>query len=222
MYAFIDSLKTLGPGDVVTFGRYEQDNNLENGPENIEWEICSIIDNVICLESKYVLDFKYIHPDRDKAVLWENSYIREWLNNDFYNQAFNDDEKAFIMEDSRFQSIHENGRKEDWIKANFNPLQIVNDKVYLDSGFSHHYFPTIYAQANPECVLTASGYCELLLTDSVMITYGYSNGKLYNMTTPLASHYDTDKDEYENYYTIYNNSVGGVVPSIHLDLSLLK
>ena len=35
------------------------------------------------------------------------------------------------------------------------------------------------------------------LTDSVMITYGYLNGKLYNMTTPLASHYDTDKDEYE-------------------------
>lgn len=26
-------------GDTVTFGNYEQDNNLDNGQESIEWEV---------------------------------------------------------------------------------------------------------------------------------------------------------------------------------------
>ena len=30
--------------------------------------------------------------------MWENSYIKKWLNNEFLNTAFSDDEKEIIIE----------------------------------------------------------------------------------------------------------------------------
>ena len=30
-------------GDVITFGTYEQDNNLENGAEPIEWQVLEVL-----------------------------------------------------------------------------------------------------------------------------------------------------------------------------------
>lgn len=42
----------------VTFGRYEQDNNLGNGPEPIEWIVLDSNNGEVLLLSKYGLDVK--------------------------------------------------------------------------------------------------------------------------------------------------------------------
>ena len=36
--------ETIAAGDTVVFGRYEQDNNMENGPEPIEWIVLNVDD----------------------------------------------------------------------------------------------------------------------------------------------------------------------------------
>lgn len=91
-------------GSTVLFGAYEQDNNSNNGKEKIEWTIIDKFDNKLLLLSKNVLDvIPYDYNIKvDDAIennipcKWENSYIRNWLNNDFYNAAFDENEKANI------------------------------------------------------------------------------------------------------------------------------
>ncbi len=45
-------------GDLYSFGSYEQDNDLTNGAEPIDWEVLDIQDNRALLISKYALDSK--------------------------------------------------------------------------------------------------------------------------------------------------------------------
>ncbi len=86
----------LVKGQYVTFGSYEQDNNLNNGQEPIEWEILSVEEDRILLISRYVLDCVQYNTEYTD-VTWETCTLRSWLNNDFYNTAFTDDEKDKIM-----------------------------------------------------------------------------------------------------------------------------
>jgi len=79
----------------VFFGSYEQDGNLSNGSEPIEWEILDAGENETLLLSRYVLDAQPYGAE-DTGVTWENSTLRQWLNDDFYNAAFSDTEKAGI------------------------------------------------------------------------------------------------------------------------------
>lgn len=79
----------------ITFGRYEQDNNKNNGKEEIEWEILDIIDDQALLVTKKALDTKPYNESRNE-VTWETSSLRKWLNGDFYNNAFNASEKEKI------------------------------------------------------------------------------------------------------------------------------
>lgn len=82
--------------DYIIFGTYEQDGNLENGPEPIEWQIVHEGDGKIFLMSRYILD---VQPYNTEAinVTWETSSLRNWLNNDFYNTAFSDSDKNQII-----------------------------------------------------------------------------------------------------------------------------
>lgn len=84
-------------GTVVRFGRYEQDDNLENGPEEIEWIVLDFDGkkNRALLLSKYGLDVhKY---DEGGNITWERCSLRTWLNNDFINAAFDQNEQKAIL-----------------------------------------------------------------------------------------------------------------------------
>jgi len=76
-------------------GRYEQDGNTENGTEDIEWIVIKDDGDFLMLMSKYVLDcigFNSSYAGTD----WDNSYVRSFLNSDFYEVAFNESEKSII------------------------------------------------------------------------------------------------------------------------------
>ena len=71
--------------DVVSYGKYEQDNDLSNGPEDIEWYVLNNDNGKLLLLSKYVLDAK---PLSKFSGYWSTLDLRKWLNEDFYEQAF--------------------------------------------------------------------------------------------------------------------------------------
>ena len=83
-------------GSKVFFGAYEIDKNESNGLEPIEWEVLAVDGDKALLVSSYVIDFVQYNSE-DKKVTWEKSSLRKWLNNDFYNNAFNDKEKGCIV-----------------------------------------------------------------------------------------------------------------------------
>lgn len=78
-----------------TFGRYEQDNNLSNGPESISWRVLTVERNRALLISEYCLDTKPYNTEW-KEITWETSTLRAWLNREFLNAAFTADERKII------------------------------------------------------------------------------------------------------------------------------
>lgn len=88
---------TYEVGDVITFGQYEQDGNYDNGPEDIEWVILSIDEEKALVVSKYALDCQPYNTEY-VDVTWENCSLRAWLNNDFLNAAFSEEEQEHIPE----------------------------------------------------------------------------------------------------------------------------
>ena len=83
-------------GDYVTFGRYEQDNDLDNGAEPIEWYVLEGQDGKALLISEYGLDAMPYNEEK-VDVTWETCTLRGWLNGEFMATAFTDDEKSAIL-----------------------------------------------------------------------------------------------------------------------------
>ncbi len=79
----------------VLLGEYEQDDNKDNGPEPIEWMILDENENGILLLSRYALECKPYNKNSDDTT-WETCSLREWMNKDFYNKSFSNDEKKLI------------------------------------------------------------------------------------------------------------------------------
>ena len=89
--------RVVETGEIITFGQYEQDNDLGNGPEAIEWQVLAVEGDRALVISKYGLDAKK-YNDARTSVTWETSTLRTWLNREFYNSAFSSEEKAQIRE----------------------------------------------------------------------------------------------------------------------------
>ena len=89
-------LVTCESGDIITFGTYEQDGNLANGTEDIEWIVITRDGNKALVISKYCLDQMPFNSTL-ASVTWKNSTIRTWLNSDFYNNAFSSEERSKIF-----------------------------------------------------------------------------------------------------------------------------
>lgn len=128
--------------ETITFGSYEQDNNLENGAEPIEWYVLSKTENEMTLLSKYVLDCQPFATDKEQdkyeTVYWEMSSIRRWLNKYFYKTAFNKDEQNRIKltklknSDDRYYNSDNGNDTEDKV---FLPTAV--DMMNPDYGFSY-------------------------------------------------------------------------------------
>jgi hypothetical protein len=83
-------------GDVVAMGCYEQDNNFDNGMEPIEWRVLDKKDDRCLLISKNIIAAENYETEKVDTT-WETCALRKWLNEDFYNTAFNKTEKNNIL-----------------------------------------------------------------------------------------------------------------------------
>ena len=88
-------LESILVGNLYAFGEYEQDNKIENGKETILWTVLDKEGSRLLLISKYVLDCQPYHTVCED-VTWENCFLRKWLNEDFLNNAFNEEQKNYI------------------------------------------------------------------------------------------------------------------------------
>lgn len=95
--------QSLKVGSIIKFGHYEQDNNLQNGKEPIEWEVLAENNGSYLLISRYILDnqpYNDLYTDSNGnysgGSAWEDSYLYDWLNTNFYSESFNKKEMKRI------------------------------------------------------------------------------------------------------------------------------
>ena len=81
---FINSLANADrKGDIVTLGNYYGE---------IEWLVLDVKDDNLLLITLDCIDALPYNNER-KKLTWENSDIRKWLNEDFIEMAFSEEEK---------------------------------------------------------------------------------------------------------------------------------
>lgn len=86
--------------DCVEFGnyRYAQDLWGEECDAPIKWRVLSVDGNDAFLMTNCVLDEqRYTNDYGVEVCTWEDSTLRTWLNEDFYQTAFNEEEQSAIL-----------------------------------------------------------------------------------------------------------------------------
>ena len=104
-----ESIKNANIGEYVKFGSYPQTVNGDIQP--IEWQVLAKENDKLLLFSKYGLDCKRFDSSSNN---WKNSEIRQWLNGEFYNKAFNEKDKKYIKsfdDDNIFLLSYEDAQK---------------------------------------------------------------------------------------------------------------
>lgn len=98
----LEKLRKAKVGDTIIWGKYEQDGNLDNGAEDIEWIILEKTEQAVLVISKYCLDYKnmwtYIEESSHDVTffLWDKSELRQWLNTTFWVNSFSTEESNQI------------------------------------------------------------------------------------------------------------------------------
>lgn len=151
-YKFRDAAEN----STISFGQYEQDNNLDNGKESIRWIVVKKEEDKILLMSEKALDCKPYNDTYSSNIVWENCTLRIWLNSTFINTAFSSEEQIFILQ----TEIPKSGKSNS-----------TNDKIFtFDSSEADRYGnlycrPTEYAAYNG--VWHGSGeFCEYFLRET--------------------------------------------------------
>ena len=128
-------------GDYITFGSYEQDNDLTNGKEPIEWLVLSNNGEELYVVSRYALDCKPYNEEYTD-VTWETCTLRKWLNDDFYMVAFSKTERSAIKtttvknaDNPKYGTEGGNDTKDKVF------LPSIADMVNTDYGFTSEYWP---------------------------------------------------------------------------------
>ena len=92
----LDNLDGIFVGTRVEFGVYELDNNEKNGNENLTWTVVAVENGKALLLCEQVVACKKFNNSGD--CTWADSSIRAWLNNSFYDDAFNKSLKNRIVD----------------------------------------------------------------------------------------------------------------------------
>ena len=205
-------------GDHVTFGHYEQDGDIGNGPEPIEWQIISEEDGKLLLISSSILDCQAFNTGSD-GVTWETCTLRSWLNYEFYNAAFDDDEKELIS-----TAVLNNTGDERLGTGSGNDTE---DKVFvLSIEEIADYYGLIWDDDISHW--GTAGVLETKVTDyaheegSYRYVFDNDGGDWWTRSTGLHS-YDAWMIDYEGRATLRNyHDVGylnlGIRPVIYLDI----
>lgn len=147
------------PGQVLVFGQYEQDNNLNNGKEPVEWIVLRIDGTRALLISRYALDVRRFNEQWVK-ISWKDCSMRSWLNSVFYNECFTDSQKNAILR-SNIQSNYVNSTVDT--QDNVFALS-ASECAQLLPQHLRRCVPTPYAQA--QAAAMKDGYCYWWLRDT--------------------------------------------------------
>ena len=219
---YIVDLNSAKRGDIVELGTYEQDNVTKDGKEPIEWIVLNVDkkENTAFLLSRYGLDAKDYH-DKDADISWENCSLRTWLNKDFYNNAFSNDDKKIILL-TELENDKGNSTKD-------NVFLLSSDDVRFGYANKSEYYdciPTKYAISNEvshrsKTSPSTVSYCDYWLRSSGNI----ANTALYVQTSGGSNF----KSVYHGFWFTFNNPprngdkiykyYGAVRPAINVKLA---
>ena len=139
-------------GEPFVFGKYEQDGKTGNGSEYIRWRVLRVTGNKALLISEKGLDVRSYDDEQQEHYVtnWENSKIRTWLNETFYDAAFGPAEKAKIQE-TPLSDVDTTDKI--FILSEFEA------KAYFDGGCDRIAYPTEFASGSGvyECKDEACG-----------------------------------------------------------------
>ena len=138
------------PLDVLYLGSYDQDRDASNGKEPIEWYVLDKKDGKALLTTKYTIDnqkFNSVLTDTS----WERSTIRKWLNSDFFNNAFSDEEKKIIL-----TSTIDNTQVDKNVEWKMYDADPTEDKVFLLSYNEYFKYLQLDEERNPEATSYAN------------------------------------------------------------------
>lgn len=173
------------PGDMVFFGKYEQDYDTSNGKEDIEWLVLDKKDDAVLVISKHVLEDKSFGRDDDT---WETCSLRKWLNADFINDAFS------TAEQSKIQSTQVAADKNTYSHySSVDPGNATMDKVFLLSESE------VWKYFTSDESRTADLY------SSVSNDYRYDS---WWLRTPGATPIGIDGKTYKRYGATYVTAIG--------------
>lgn len=146
------------PGQTVWFGYYEQDNNLQNGQEPVEWYVLQTYMGRALLLSRHALLPSTFHTSWTE-VSWQDCQLRSWLNNNFYNECFGDREKQAILQATLVTK---------YVDSNV----VTQDRVFLLEAAEAKAYPQWIIQCKPtayskgKSTATDNGYCYWWLRDT--------------------------------------------------------
>ena len=90
-----DLMKQVASGGKVYFGRFPFDEDGTIKP--IEWRVLNNDHGRVLLISEYGLDARPYHDEYPSTACWSSCTLREWLNGEFLEISFDDEERALIL-----------------------------------------------------------------------------------------------------------------------------
>ena len=172
--------------------------------ERIKWKVLQNDGETLFVLAETALDCKRFYESYS-YVKWENSTIRSWLNDSFYNTAFNSNEqKAIVEQDTTVgsESTHD--------LVYLMSVAEMGDKTYGFCGNDSSYVQSLMLKASAYGI--ARG----------ISTYNDANNCYWWLRTPSNSYGNAMAYDYNGSYSQYhsvNNGYYGVRPALHIDLS---
>lgn len=151
---------TYNIGDHIFYGEYEQDNNILNGEEPIEWIIIDKDECTITAISLYGLD-NVIYHSIWIPITWEKSDIRKWLNTIFYDESFTDVDKEYIMKTYIIASSNKDFNSDPG-ESTYDYVYFLSDEeaeMYFKTDEERICYPTEYAKSKGVYASVKTGGC---------------------------------------------------------------
>ena len=146
----------LEPGSLITLGQYEQDGNISNGPEPIQWLVLTSENSEVLVVSTLGLDTLPFNSHQEKVV-WEDSSIRKWLSDTFYEDAFSNEEKQIIAEKTILPHANTGYPYCDQGHPTTDPIFLLSAEEYLTCLYNNEEIDPKYREGIPSNYLLHKG-----------------------------------------------------------------
>ena len=131
-------------GETIKFGKYEQDNDLTNGLEDIAWIVLKKENGKLMLTTEYALEAMPFNTTPRDDITWEICTLRKWLNSDFMDIAFTEEERAKIL----LTDVIPDDSKTNETKDNIFLLSCTEADYLFKSDQERACYASAYALAN--------------------------------------------------------------------------
>ena len=204
--------------DNILFGSYEMNGKDTDGVEPLAWNVVKKEGNLVqLLAKKSIIAMPY--NSVDSYCTWEDSLVRKFLNETFYNNYFTKEEKELMI---LTESIPTYEEKSYGARTTYEYISILSEE-----------------EANDAFSVTSVGGLwsglkwDASINDHEKATISYVN---LDLGFWLKSHYENSYDEgqiickyddensnyWDYYYATYYTGYWGVKPTVWLDLSKLN